>query len=306
MGCSRGRHGNPGPAPAPRRSRSFSHPSARPFVTVNTFWKASKCHTQPSFASQEYFRASFSASSSRTTRGCAPGPRRRSIRVFLWVQEAQDQGMQRRERSRQRSRSRTGAVLLAHAPHPGLLPHVGISPWDEDAGEASAGHRSRSLCFFLCNRFYSARSRSARPRLLLPSQSPGSSQSRADRAKRRLETTSFPWAVAMPGGGDGQVPSKLPPTLQVPVAAVARPPWPTPFWGTNAAAAAPRLLPCAQAQNGSRGGHETGLPPSLPHCRVVWAPRSPLCSLRHPLRASHSSAEPSALPRRGLSRGHRG
>lgn len=81
------------------------------------------------------------------------------------------------------------------------------------------------------------------------------------------------------GRGDESLPN-CPHTLWVPVDAAVRPPWPTSFQGMNAVATVLCLPPCAQAQKGPRGAHETGQPPSLPHCRVVWALCSPLCSLR--------------------------
>lgn len=191
-------------------------------------------------------------------------------------------------------------MVRAHAPHSGLLPRGGTSPWDEDAGEASAGHHPRSVCFLLCNRFYSARSHGARP--LLPSQSPSSSQ--PAQIMRSDSSKPCPSPGLQPSRDRGLIPSELPPVPSLCLGSL---------W--------------LQLQ-GRPGQHLSGertlrpqrcasllvpKPKTLPrghmrqvshcHCRVVWALCSPLCSLR-PAWAPHSPAEPSALPQQGLILGH--
>lgn len=71
---------------------------------------------------------------------------------------------------------------------------------------------------------------------------PGPS-SRELRAHWHLQPTSPPGLRSSRDGG--QAPSKAPPALQGPAAAAPRPPWPTPFWRTNAVATAlsPLLTP---------------------------------------------------------------
>lgn len=71
---------------------------------------------------------------------------------------------------------------------------------------------------------------------------PGPS-SRELRAHWHLQPMSPPGLRSSRDGG--QAPSKAPPALQGPAAAAPRPPWPTPFWGTNAVATAlsPLLTP---------------------------------------------------------------